>query len=131
LSNHPATTVDIGRVGVRIDNPLFKDMGCGIEERWLVKYKLKHGRSRRINDTDTDGLLDIDEFMRGTDPRNPDTDGDGAPDGYEVRYGMDPLKPLTAAELASDADHDGVSLASEIARWTPPIVRPPGSEWAD
>ena len=32
-------------------------------------------------DDDNDGLSDLDEAARGTDPRDPDTDGDGVCDG--------------------------------------------------
>lgn len=42
-------------------------------------------------DRDVDGLFDLDELDRGTDPEELDTDVDGFPDGYEVKWGMDPL----------------------------------------
>lgn len=42
-------------------------------------------------DSDGDGLSDVAELIRGTDPDNPDTDGDGETDGYEVANGSDPL----------------------------------------
>lgn len=42
-------------------------------------------------DTDNDGLLDWEESLRGTDPKNPDTDGDGTNDGEEVKLNRDPL----------------------------------------
>jgi len=43
-------------------------------------------------DSDSDGLKDWEEALRGTDPKNPDTDGDGTPDGEEVKEGRNPLK---------------------------------------
>lgn len=42
-------------------------------------------------DRDTDGILDLDERILGTDPDEDDTDGDRFADGYEVQYGNDPL----------------------------------------
>lgn len=36
------------------------------------------------SDIDGDGLLDWEEELWRTDPKNPDTDGDGTPDGEEV-----------------------------------------------
>jgi len=42
-------------------------------------------------DRDCDGLWDIDEQLKGTDPEEWDTDGDGYPDGYELDWGMNPL----------------------------------------
>lgn len=45
----------------------------------------------REQDQDQDGLLDWEENLRGTDPKNPDTDGDGTSDGQEVATSRDPL----------------------------------------
>lgn len=42
-------------------------------------------------DSDGDNLVDIAEFIYGTDPDNPDTDGDGVSDGAEVEQGTNPL----------------------------------------
>ncbi|MEE9297086.1 MAG: Ig-like domain-containing protein [Phycisphaerae bacterium] len=44
-------------------------------------------------DSDGDGLTNLDEFGRGTDPNNPNTDGDAQSDGEEVNGGSDPLVP--------------------------------------
>ncbi len=41
-------------------------------------------------DTDSDGLKDWEEGIRGSDARNPDTDGDGTLDGDEVASGRNP-----------------------------------------
>jgi hypothetical protein len=46
-------------------------------------------------DTDSDGLCDITEMTRGTDPTLPDTDADGFPDHVEAAYGFDPLLPAS------------------------------------
>jgi hypothetical protein len=48
------------------------------------------GRRAAI-DRDLDGLLDLDEYPLGTDPKDPDHDADGYPDGHEVDHGSDPL----------------------------------------
>ena len=58
-----------------------------------------------LNDTDGDGLADIDElFVHLTDPTHNDTDGDGMPDGWEVNYNLNPISDLDANE---DPDDDG------------------------
>lgn len=54
-------------------------------------------------DTDGDGLIDVEELARGTDPSDADTDDDGIKDGVEV-YGQNPTNPL-------ERDTDGDSLA--------------------
>lgn len=43
-----------------------------------------------LEDADRDALLDWEETLRGTNPKNPDTDGDGTQDGAEVASGRDP-----------------------------------------
>lgn len=43
------------------------------------------------DDSDGDGLSDVEELALGTDPLRPDTDGDGFSDGDEVAAGSDPL----------------------------------------
>lgn len=53
-------------------------------------------RQTRISseqDDDGDGLMNWEEVLWGTDPKNPDTDGDGVSDGDEVRLGRNPLVP--------------------------------------
>ncbi len=57
-------------------------------------------------DSDDDGLTDVEEVDRGTDPFDPDTDRDGLGDGYEAREGTDPTK--------ADTDGDGLSDNLEI-----------------
>ena len=122
---HARAPVLIGRLAIQTANPLFRDvMDDGIPDEWENRYQLNSARARRYLDSDQDGLLDIDEYILGTNPRDPDTDHDGAPDGYEVKYGLDPLRPLTAAELESDEDHDGIPLAKEILLRTSPVNLP-------
>ncbi|PYQ22601.1 MAG: hypothetical protein DMF81_11625, partial [Acidobacteria bacterium] len=62
------------------------------------------------DDDDNDGLKDVDEIARGTDPHNPDTDGDGLKDGDEVRDGTDPLDP--------DTDGDGIKDGPDNCKLT-------------
>ena len=64
-----------------------------------------------LSDSDDDGLIDIDEAERGTDPTNPDTDGDGLLDGAEVAARLDPLDPTDAE---ADRDSDGLTNAQEL-----------------
>ncbi len=60
-------------------------------------------------DTDGDGLSDLDEGLLGTDPLKPDTDGDGLTDYQEVKSGTDPTNP--------DTDGDGLDDYQELAYW--------------
>ncbi|MBN2162384.1 MAG: SUMF1/EgtB/PvdO family nonheme iron enzyme, partial [Pontiellaceae bacterium] len=55
------------------------------------------------DDADGDGLLNSEEGLIGTDPRDGDSDGDAMPDGWEVGYTLDPL----VTNALDDADSDG------------------------
>lgn len=55
-------------------------------------------------DSDNDGLLDWEEKLYGTDPKNPDTDGDGYLDGEEINSSHNPLKPAPGDELTNFAE---------------------------
>ncbi len=71
----------------------------------------------QFKDEDGDGLPDLDEYARGTDPKKADSDGDGIDDRREVRdLGTDPLK--------RDTDGDGTSDGDEIAAGTDPLAAP-------
>lgn len=51
------------------------------------------GTSLSEKDTDQDGLTDYEEVrVHYTDPLKKDTDGDGLNDGWEIKVGSDPLK---------------------------------------
>ncbi len=62
-------------------------------------------------DSDNDGLNDLEERQRGTDPTNPDTDGDGINDGDEISLGSDPLDIQSTPEICDGIDND---LDSEV-----------------
>ena len=65
-------------------------------------------------DFDLDGLTNLQEYEKGTEPFNEDTDGDGLKDGDEVNtYGTDPLK--------ADTDDDGLDDGDEIYFETDPL----------
>lgn len=55
-----------------------------------------------VADTDSDGIIDGDEEIHGTDPLNNDTDGDGINDGSEILAKLSP----TTANTSGSADSD-------------------------
>lgn len=66
-------------------------------------------------DADQDGLSNLKEFQKNTDPQNPDSDGDGLLDGVEngtgiwksaTETGTDPLKADSDGDGLSDGDED-------------------------
>jgi hypothetical protein len=57
-------------------------------------------------DPDRDGLNNLDEFDKKTDPNNPDSNGGGLSDGDKVHiFNLDPLKTKTKDGEYSDADY--------------------------
>lgn len=89
-------------------------VGDGIPDDWKIAHGFDpNDPSVASQDTDGDGLTNLQEFLLGTDPRNPDTDGDGVSDGEEVKRGTNPLNP--------DTDGDGLTDGEEIRLGTNPL----------
>ncbi|MFN8663565.1 MAG: hypothetical protein U0075_16865 [Thermomicrobiales bacterium] len=83
-------------------------------------------------DSDSDGLLDVDEAAYGTDPTIADSDGDGVLDGAEVAAGTDPLVADAAPVAEVDTDGDGILDADEAVFGTDPtIADSDGDGWLD
>ena len=104
------TNVSNGNLGICavqiIDRNLDAD-GSGIPDWYELQYALEPGSAAMAAaDPDGDGLSNLQEYQRGTDPHNPDTDGDGLSDGMEVALGTNPLN--------ADTDGDGVSDGAEV-----------------
>lgn len=58
-------------------------------------------------DADSDGLTNLQEFVKGTDPKNPDSDGDGIKDGAETGTGKYVSATDTGTDpLNQDSDND-------------------------
>jgi len=78
----------------------------GMPDAWECRWLLSLARGP-TEDTDGDGLANLQEYLNGCDPLNRDTDGDGLGDGDEVStYGTDPL--------LADTDGDGLSDWQEV-----------------
>ena len=72
-------------------------------------------------DSDGDGLLDCEEAALRTDTSLVDTDRDGLPDLVEVRRGSNPL----VDDLLTDSDADGLPNASRCPKgWARSTARP-------
>ncbi|MEJ2251335.1 MAG: caspase family protein, partial [Candidatus Lokiarchaeota archaeon] len=79
--------------------------GDGLDDIFEISQGI--GLDPCLNDTDSDGLNDYDEFYGNTNPVDNDSDNDGLLDGDEINlYGTDPIN--------SDSDNDGLLDGDEI-----------------
>lgn len=75
-------------------------------------------------DSDGDGVADLDETARGTDPVKADTDLDGLMDGIEVKMGMNPLvfDVVNGCNASLDTDTDRLNDCEERVLGTDPCI---------
>jgi hypothetical protein len=91
------------------DSEDLDDDGDGIPDSYEISHGLNPLFAGDANqDTDGDGLTNLEEYLLGTDINLVDTDGDGVADGTEVAQGRNPavdersLLPVINALLLGD-----------------------------
>lgn len=99
--------VDNCEIGDEIyENEDLDSDGDGIPDYWEKQYGLNpYDPSDASEDSDNDGLTNLEEYRIGSDPTNPDTDGDSFSDGAERTSGTDPTNPDS---YPLDTDGDGM-----------------------
>ena len=80
--------------------------GDGLPDPWETEHFNGLGEDDS-GDADEDGLTNLQEYNKGTDPNDPDSDGDGLEDGPEFNiHSTNPSVP--------DSDGDGLTDGEEI-----------------
>lgn len=68
----------------------------GIPDSWFYDYyELTDSSHIAKDDSDSDGLTNLQEYQYGTNPLSFDTDGDNVSDTYEIWLKLNPLEPKT------------------------------------
>ncbi|MGA1821899.1 MAG: PKD domain-containing protein [Thermoplasmatota archaeon] len=80
---------------------------------WIINVKLPTGMVEYpvfsdplLNDTDQDGLSDMEEFLYLSDPNSTDTDMDSIPDQMEIEKGTNIISFDTDGDLLDDGTED-------------------------
>ncbi len=103
---HAGKTASSGRLHLRL--PLVDVDGDLMADGWEREFGLSPDNAADAAvDSDADGLTNLEEYRRRTNPRDADTDDDGLTDGFEVADGR--VNPLDA-----DSDDDGLADGEEI-----------------
>lgn len=92
--------------------------GDGLLDTWEISNNLDPlDYSDSSRDSDNDGLSNLQEYQKQTDPMNNDSDDDGMSDGWELNNGFN---PLDATDYDQDADNDNATNLEEFQAGTDP-----------
>ncbi|MCB1098452.1 MAG: hypothetical protein KDN22_22965, partial [Verrucomicrobiae bacterium] len=80
----------------------------GLEDSWEIRFGLEVGIDDGQMDPDRDGVSNLVEFARNTNPMIPDSDGDGLMDGFETGTGVwQSAQDTGTSPRNPDSDNDG------------------------
>lgn len=123
--NTPATDID----GEERSLPTDADMGAdeyidgdasGLPDFWEIKYFGSIGQDPNSDLSDSDGLINLHEYMLGTNPLDQDSDDDDILDGAEDGNNNGIVDPGETDPLNSDSDGDLLLDGWEVANGTDP-----------
>ena len=95
----------------------------GMPDTWELVNATTATSNDRLADPDADTVVNIREYLAGSDPNKEDSDLDGMPDAWEILY---QLNPADGRDSAGDFDADGVSNLAEYESTPKTNPRVPG-----
>ncbi len=138
------TNVDgysVGLHGIQIVDAALDADASGIPDWYEMQYALEPASAATASaDPDGDGLTNLQEFQRGSNPKKSDSDGDGLADGAEPASNVlsmdsdgdglgdyaETTAPLPSNPNSTDSDGDGISDKDETRYGFDPAVNPAG-----
>lgn len=91
--------------------PLDDENANGVSDQWEASMRLRLGDGfNLVDDSDGDGLSNLEEYIYRTNPAAADSDGDGMDDKWELDNGLDALSYNPANP---DSDNDGIPDTEE------------------
>ena len=84
-------------------------------DKWEKKHGLSVKKANAKKDPDHDGLKNLREFKKRTDPRDADSDNDGLEDRDELRVGCDPRD----RDSDDDGERDGDEFSGTVDSFDP------------
>ncbi len=97
--------------------------GDGLPDWWEELHFGGPTAANLHDDSDGDGLTNLEEFTRGTDPTNPDTDGDGLLDGHSITLTSNDRRYAvwTNAGISHVDTAEGRTFLGELTLGTDPL----------
>lgn len=116
--------------------------GDGMPDWYEKRYDLNYQVNDANEDPDSDGLTNLQEYQKGTLPKNSDTDGDGLKDGVETGTGVwvsatntgtDPFNPDTDGDGLVDGveTHTGIFVSASNTGTNPLVKDTDGDSYDD
>ncbi len=96
-----------------------KDLNWGRKlSGWIKTKGYSEISLKEWQDTDSDGLLDIEERYIRSNPKSSDTDGDGLADGAEIQIGSNPLVAESSKVITNLLADFGPVIDGNASEWS-------------
>ena len=136
-TGQPSTRSRPNAIQIISEGDIVDTDGDGLPDDWEILHDLDpedNGDVDPVNgadgDPDADDLSNIDEFVRGTDPRDPDSDDDTLIDSVENNTGMY-VSPMQTGTNPLNPDSDGDTLRDDAEIEENPFFSDPNNPDTD